>query len=26
MSLVALDLYKCCIILVSQFNRPCYVF
>jgi len=26
MSLVVLDLYKCCIILVSQFNCPCYVF
>jgi len=26
MSLVGLDLYKCCIILVSQFNWPCYVF
>jgi len=25
MSLVMLDLYKCCIILVSPFNRPtCY--
>jgi len=24
--LVVLDLYKCCIILVSQFNWPCYVF
>jgi len=26
MSLVVLDLYKCYIILVSQFNWPCYVF
>jgi len=26
MSLVALDLYKWCIILVSQFNWLCYVF
>jgi len=26
MSLVVLDLYKCCIILVSQVNWPCYVF
>jgi len=26
MSLVVLDLYKCCIILVSRFNWPCYVF
>jgi len=26
MSLVVLDLYKCCIILVSQFNWHCYVF
>jgi len=26
MSLVVLDLYKCCIILVSYFNWHCYVF
>jgi len=26
MSLVVLDLYKCYIILVLQFNWPCYVF
>jgi len=26
MSLVVLDLYKCCIILVSYFNWPCKVF
>jgi len=26
MSLVVLDVYKCCIILVLQFNWPCYVF
>jgi len=26
MSLVVLDLYKYCIILVSQSNWPCYVF
>ena len=25
MSLAVLDLYRCCIILVSQFNWPCYV-
>jgi len=24
MSLVVLDLYKCCVNLVSHFNRPCY--
>jgi len=26
LSLAVLDLYRCFIILVSQFNRPCYVF
>jgi len=26
MSLVVLNLYRCCIILVSNFNWPCYVF
>jgi len=26
MSLAVLNLYRCCIILVSQFNWPCYVF
>jgi len=25
MSLAVLDLYRCCIILVSKFNWPCYV-
>jgi len=26
LSLTVLNLYKCCINLVSQFNWPCYVF
>jgi len=25
-SLAVIDLYRCCINLVSQFNWPCYVF
>jgi len=26
LSLAVLNLYRCCIYLVSQFNWPCYVF